>query len=380
MTLRVLHLSAGNLYGGIERLLTTLALERACCEQMEPSFGLCFDGKVAAELRSEGVPVHLLGDVRFSRPWTMWRARRGLRNLLRRERYDVAICHACWPHALFGSVIRDVGVPLVFWAHDIPRMVHWSERKAAKVHPDLVLANSKYTAERLPTLFPAVKTEVCYAPVSLGSAHLSPTIREDVRRELETDSADVAIVMFARMEEWKGHDLLLAALRKLNDLPGWTCWIAGGAQRPSEHQYLDRLRNLASESPVSGRIRFLGQRSDIPRLLAAADIHCQPNMGPEPFGLAFIEALAAGLPLVTTEIGAAAEIVTPACGRLVPPADPSALARALRELVTGVKSDSQLSDACRNRAAELCAPASQILQLMRLFRGLAGSRATSGGQ
>ena len=62
--------------------------------------------------------------------------------------------------------------------------------------------------------------------------------------------------------------------------------------------------------------------TDVPRLLAAADIHCQPNISPEPFGIAFIEALAAGLPVVTSAIGGAIEIVDDTCGRLVPASDP----------------------------------------------------------
>ncbi len=69
------------------------------------------------------------------------------------------------------------------------------------------------------------------------------------------------------------------------------------------------------------------------RLLAAADIHCQPNTGPEPFGITFIEALYAGLPVVTTSIGGALEIVDGSCGMLVEPNDPAALAGALRRLI-----------------------------------------------
>ena len=55
---------------------------------------------------------------------------------------------------------------------------------------------------------------------------------------------------------------------------------------------------------IADRVRFLGERFDVPRLLAAADVHCQPNSGPEPFGIAFIEALYASLPVVSTRIGA----------------------------------------------------------------------------
>lgn len=113
--MRVLHLYAGNLFGGIERLLVTLARERTVCPEMEPEFGLCFEGRLADELRVAGVKVHMLGEVRFSQPWTVWRARRALKLELRQKHFDVVICHSCWPHAIFGPTVRAAGVPIVFW-------------------------------------------------------------------------------------------------------------------------------------------------------------------------------------------------------------------------------------------------------------------------
>ena len=97
-------------------------------------------------------------------------------------------------------------------------------------------------------------------------------------------------------------------------LSGWVCWTAGGAQRPAEAAYLAELRQTAARLGIAERVRFLGQRTDVPHLLAAADVHCQPNTGPEPFGLAFVEALAAGRPVVTTALGGALEIVDETCG------------------------------------------------------------------
>ena len=69
--LKVLHLSAGNLYGGIETFLTTLARMRHLAPGMEPEFGLCFRGRLWDELVATGVPVHDFGPVRLSRPWTV---------------------------------------------------------------------------------------------------------------------------------------------------------------------------------------------------------------------------------------------------------------------------------------------------------------------
>ena len=74
---------------------------------------------------------------------------------------------------------------------------------------------------------------------------------------------------------------------------------------------------MATELGISDRVRFAGQRDDVPGLLAAADVFCQPNTGPEPFGIAYVEALWSRLPVVATQFGGAQEIVDDSCGLLV---------------------------------------------------------------
>src|SRR5437762_7804108 len=108
--MRVLHLCAGNLYGGIETLLVTLARRRALCPGVEPEFAPCFEGRLSAELRDAGVAVRPLGPARVSRPWTVWRVRRRLRALLPAGRYDLALSHGCWPHALAAPEVRRAGL------------------------------------------------------------------------------------------------------------------------------------------------------------------------------------------------------------------------------------------------------------------------------
>src|SRR5271170_8284030 len=76
---RVLHLHSGNMYGGVETLLVVLGKLRQLCPEMEPSFGLCFEGRLSRELEAASANVHMLGKVRMSRPWSVWRARRRLR-------------------------------------------------------------------------------------------------------------------------------------------------------------------------------------------------------------------------------------------------------------------------------------------------------------
>ena len=69
--MRVLYVHSGNLYGGVETLQVTLARHRDLCPAMEPSYALCFKGRLSEELIATGVPVHLLNAVRVSRPLTV---------------------------------------------------------------------------------------------------------------------------------------------------------------------------------------------------------------------------------------------------------------------------------------------------------------------
>ena len=110
----------------------------------------------------------------------------------------------------------------------------------------------------------------------------------------------------------------------------------------------------------------------MPALLAAADVLCQPNTGPEPFGVAFVEALYAGRPVVTSRLGGAIEIVAADCGLLVEPADPAALAAALAALIADPQSRARLGAAGPARARALCDPAAVRDRLHGLLAGLLG--------
>jgi glycosyltransferase involved in cell wall biosynthesis len=179
------------------------------------------------------------------------------------------------------------------------------------------------------------------------------------------------------MEAWKGHNVHLEALGLLTGVPNWVCWMIGGAQKRGEVAYLHELRKTASRLGLSHKLKFLGERDDIDRLLGAANLFCQPNAGAEPFGIAFVEALAAGLPVVTSAIGGGREIVDESCGLLVPAGDAVSLASALRRLVTGVDLRRQMSHAAPGRARELCEPSRQ---LKRLSNVIENTVAAAGGR
>jgi glycosyltransferase involved in cell wall biosynthesis len=363
------------MYGGVEAMLLTHVRQRHLCPELETSFALCFAGRFSEELSAAGATVHSLGEVRVRQPLSVRRARLELRELLRSERADVVMTHSCWSHAIFAPAVRAASLPLVFYMHSPATGKHWLERWARRTPPDLVLCNSNFTAATSDQLFPQVKSETVYCPVAPPEPVDVAAVRKEVRAELQTPIDATVIIQVSRMETWKGHAQHLKALGSLKDLPGWVCWQVGGAQRPDEIGYVDELERLAATLGIADRVHFLGQRSDVQRLLAAADIFCQPNTAAEPFGIVFIEALAAQLPVVTSNIGGACEIVDDACGALVPPGDVGLLAETLRNLIRNCILRKKLGSAGLARARELCNPTTRINQFhgaLSSIRGEAG--------
>jgi glycosyltransferase involved in cell wall biosynthesis len=155
--------------------------------------------------------------------------------------------------------------------------------------------------------------------------------RSELRRRFDLAPDDVAVAMSARLIPGKGHELLLdAAGRALDRAPGLRVLVAGQGPLRSD------LEGAAARLPA-GTVRLLGFLDDPRQLMKAADVLAFPTSPSldEGFGLAALEAMAAGRAVVATSVGALPELVAPERnGLLVSPEDPDALADALVELAS----------------------------------------------
>ncbi len=348
--LRALHVHSGNMFGGVEQILETLACGGES-SRMTSSFALCFEGRLTSALSRCRASVTDLGPVRTTRPWQVARARAQLASLIERAQPDVVLVHSAWSQALLGPAVRGTGRRLVRWLHAPDPGNRWLELAAARVRLDLLICNSRYTDEASRARFPGVPREVCYAPVPVTVAPDGD--RAVVRASLHTPADAIVVALAARMEAWKGQRTLVDALSRLRDDPRWHCWIVGGAQVTAESAFVDELNRRIDSLGLASRVQLLGHRDDAGRLLASADVYCQPNDGPEPYGLSFVEALAAGLPVVSTRLGAIPEIVDDTCGVLVAPRAPEEIASALSQLLGDPERRRRLAHGARARAAAL---------------------------
>jgi glycosyltransferase involved in cell wall biosynthesis len=191
-----------------------------------------------------------------------------------------------------------------------------------------VVTTSEWTRRRLAELYglPAVVAEpgVDAAPLAPGTP------------------AGGALLCVAAITPGKGHDVLLAALEAVADLP-WRCTCAGS---------LDRDPQFAA-SVRGGRADFVGPLVGpaLDRAYAAADLLVLPSRA-ETYGMVVTEALARGIPVVASDVGGVREALRSG-GLLVPPADPAALAAALRRWLTDAALRERLRRAARSRRTEL---------------------------
>ncbi len=159
------------------------------------------------------------------------------------------------------------------------------------------------------------------------------------------ESDTVALLSVGAVVPRKGYDLLVAALARLTDL-SWRLVIAGDKSRDAET--VRKLEADIDRLDLAGRIRLAGAVSseELSSLYAGADLFVLPSRF-EGYGMAYTEALAHGLPVIGTRIGAIPDTVPSDAGVLVPPDDVDALADVLRRLITQPQERQRLAAAAR---------------------------------
>jgi glycosyltransferase involved in cell wall biosynthesis len=351
----LLHVAAGNTYGGIERMLVTLASTAHPAVRQE--FAVSFGGRLEQELRDAGVVVHRLPSPRASRPLMIWRARRAFMAMQAKAAPDVTIFHSAWPHAMFAGTARSGGARICFWQHQPITAPAWPDRWARFVRPDVAVFNSRFTQAR--PAFADVPGRVIYCPVAEPSA-VNAEERRSLRAALGAGDGDVVVLMAARLERWKGHEVLLKAAKLLPaDVPV-RIWIAGASQA-SGSRYASELAAAAAD--LRGRVSLLGERDDVATLMRLADVYCQPNLKGEPFGIAIAEAMRAGLPCVVSAGGGAGELLDESCGVVVAPGDAAGIATALERLAADPAARRRIGEAAEQQASRLTDPAGRIQDL-----------------
>ena len=251
------------------------------------------------------------------------------------KRIEILHCHDMYSNVFAAPWARLARVPLVIasrrWIHPVsdPRLELANRLAYRLVHR--VLGNSRAVAQLLRDGDGVAERRILRLPNFVEERAFEPmsaSARSSLRNELGIPANAKIVGCIARLVDVKDHATLLRAVGLL------------AARRPALHVVLigdgprrPALESLARELGISTQTHFAGMRPNLPNLHHFFDISALASLS-EGFPNSLVEAMAAGRPVVATDVGGNPDAVRPSTGILVPPGDPSAFADALERLLS----------------------------------------------
>jgi len=275
---------------------------------------------------------------------------------MRQQAPDLVHTHLL--HAdLYGQLAaRTVRIPAVSSMHGThPLYLREPVRSAARMARHLArrtIAISRYTGEFAvgAGLAPRHRVRVVHYGIDATAWRMAPEERVEQRRALDLNPDDIAVGVASRLVPDKGHDVVIEAFASVvKQVPTARLMIAGSGPLRS------KLEALALQALPLGQARFLGFQSDMRAFLGACDLVLFPSLPSfgEGFGLAALEAMAAGVPVLASDTGPLPEIVTDGkSGLVLPPGDSGIWADAITTLATDASLRARLGAQAGIRAEE----------------------------
>jgi glycosyltransferase involved in cell wall biosynthesis len=299
----------------------------------EPTVIISGRGPFLDQLRERGirtvmirhltVPINPLRDIP---------ALRELAAVLKELRPELVAVHSAKAGVLGRLAARSVGIPVILTAHGwtftpgihpLQAMVYRGIERLVGRFSDKIITVSEF--DRRLALAARIVPENRLVTVYNAIGDVSPKLRADPAR------TPVRLVMVARLAPQKDHVTLFRALAGLQE-SAWELDLIG------EGPLMEEMKGLATTLGLSGRVHFLGQRTDVEQLLANAQVALLITNW-EGFPISILEAMRAGLPVVATAVAGVSESVhDDQTGYLVPRGDVD----VLRDRIARLLGDAQL--------------------------------------
>jgi glycosyltransferase involved in cell wall biosynthesis len=280
-----------------------------------------------------------------------------------------------------GVASRVTHIPCIWHWHAPSVRLSWhgwllKTSLACLVHT--VVCVSRYTLEGLPSQGRR-KAVVIYNGLDVEAIRRCQRPGA-LRSRLNVPPQSPIVVTVGRLTPLKGHQVLFrGAGRVLAQFPEARIVVIGSeVDVHPDGCYLDKLQSIVAEEGISDQVVFAGEWPNVAEYLCDCTIACMPTVPWEPgtgegFGLAVLEAMAAGVPIVTTTCGATPEILEHGVtGLLVPPHDSQALADAILSLLRDESLRARISRAAQAAAAERFSIAQMAQSLERLYKTCTG--------
>ena len=370
---RVMLFTDSFIHGGTERQFVQVL--RQLDRQKYHLFVGCLKrrGPFLAEVEAMGIPI-VEFPITSLRRWSTLHWLRKLAGFLRREKVDLVHAFEFYSVVFAVATARLAGVPVVLASRRelAGDRTFWQQcpiRVACQLSTGIV-ANSRAAGTCRIGLLPGQSKKVALVPNSIDLEEFHPAVSADqVRNQLGVADNTPLVGSLAPLRPEKDLATFLRAAAAVSAVAPEARFLLIGDG--SERQ---KLESLAEDLGLSGRVLFLGDRNDVPDLLAALDV-CVLSSLTESFPNAVLEAMAMGRAVVATNVGGIPELVEEGTtGYLVPPGDADAMARRILELLRDPAQRRAMGGAGRARVEREFTPARMKQKLEGLYDRLLRER------
>jgi glycosyltransferase involved in cell wall biosynthesis len=328
---KVVHIVEDLRIGGLERVIASICLGLDTTRYEVEVWCLARGGEIAEQLAHRGVTVKILGMNTYHDPLQII----ALSGLIRRSRID--IIHT---HGYFGSTFGRLGALLgrrpTIIAHVHTTYYGFKKRnllmeRFLSLFTDKIVCVSQAVRRFVVEVegISEKKTSLIYNGVGEPSLFEVDSDDHVTRKFLGLEEKDIVVVAVASLTPHKGHQVLIDAARVVLKRHGNVRFLIVG-----DGPLRNRLESYTKEMGLSAKVVFAGQRKDIAPFLKLADLFVLPSTEREGLGIALIEAMVEGLPVIGTRLGGIPEVIEDNVnGLLVAPGSPHELAAALEGLI-----------------------------------------------
>jgi glycosyltransferase involved in cell wall biosynthesis len=331
--IRIAHVISGLDTGGAEMMLAKLVAGMDRARFSSTVISLTDKGQLVNQIQSAGVAVYTLG-MRRGRPNILALPR--LIRLLRTLRPNIVQSWLYHADLLSALAVKYSGSPILIWNVRCSNMdldqyrslTRWVQRVLAwrSTTPAAVIANSeagKQQHERLG--YRPRRWDVIPNGFDTQRFHPDSSVRCSVRKEWHVPEDAVVVALVARVDPMKDHTAFLEAAQQVAKARQNVCFFLVGKGTQT-------LASAVAARGLTNRVRVLGYRSEIECLLPGVDVLCLSSAFGEGFPNVLGEAMACGIPCVSTDVGDARSIIADT-GMVVPVRNPAALAHAIIDLI-----------------------------------------------
>jgi sugar transferase (PEP-CTERM/EpsH1 system associated) len=348
--LRILHVVYSLNIGGLERVVIDLTkgfmkkghIVSICC--------LNEKGVLGEELELEGIEMFSLG----KRPGIAWNLPFRISKIIKKRHFNIIHTHneggliygataaliARVPNIVHTEHGKEPGYEEKRILHMVEKVLHRKVKKVVAVSNDLrdrIAESSRTNGKRIAMILNGIDVEKYYRPES----------RKENRILLGIGPESFVIGNVARLVPLKNHQFLLAVFRELlRDLPNLRMMIIGDGPLRED------LESYSRKIGISKSVKFLGERQDVPDLLAAFDLFVLPSLT-EGTSITLLEAMASGTPIVASRAGGNSQIIeNRKTGLLLPLDKPKAWVATIKSLIVNPDKGRGLSEMAKVEVKE----------------------------